>query len=140
LRTHDSTIRTSLRRHDGLEITHTGDGIEASFLAASKAVECAVAIQQAFADLNRNSPDNPIHVRIGINAGEPIVTEGRLFGTTIHTAFRICTRARPGQILASEVVYQLSAGKGFTFIDRGRAQLKGLSQRIHLYEVRWEAQ
>jgi class 3 adenylate cyclase len=35
LRTHDSTIRTSLRRHDGLEITHTGDGIEASFLAAS---------------------------------------------------------------------------------------------------------
>jgi len=140
LRTHDSIIRASLRRHDGLEIAHTGDGMEASFLAASKALECAVAIQRAFADLNRTSPDNPIHVRIGLNAGEPIPTEGRLFGTTIHTAFRICTRARSGQILASEVVYQLAAGKGFTFIDRGRAQLRGLSQRVRLYEVRWEGQ
>jgi class 3 adenylate cyclase len=64
--------------------------------------------------------------------------EGRLFGMMVHTAFRICTRARPGQILTADVVYQLCAGKGFTFIDRGRARLKGLQGSTHLYEVRWQ--
>jgi class 3 adenylate cyclase len=135
---HNDIIRDCLLRHHGTEVTHTGDGIEASFQAASTAVACAVAIQRAFADLNREVPDDPMQVRIGLNAGEPMPMEGRLFGMTVHKAFRICTRARPGQILTADVVYQLCAGKGFTFIDRGRARLKGLEGSTHLYEVRWQ--
>ena len=53
-----------------------------------------MAIQKALARHNREQPTNAIHVRIGINAGEPISTEGRLFGTAVHRAFRICARAR----------------------------------------------
>ena len=139
IRMHNAIIRDCLRRHDGTEITHTGDGIEASFHAASNALACAVSIQRAFADLNRDFPTNPIHVRIGLNAGEPIPMEGRLFGMTVHTAFRICIHAQPGQILTSDVVQQLAAGKGFTFIDRGRARLKGFLGSVHLYEVHWES-
>ena len=95
LRLHNAIIRECLRAHHGFEVTHTGDGVEASFLSASSAVACAVAIQQAFAQYNQEHPESPMRVRIGINAGEPILTEGRLFGTAVHTAFHICTRARP---------------------------------------------
>jgi class 3 adenylate cyclase len=137
LRIHDALIRGCLLQHNGTEVTHTGDGIEASFLSASSAVECAVAIQQAFAQHNREHADNLIRVRIGLNAGEPLPMEGRLLGTSVHTAFRICTRARPEQILASDVIHQLAAGKGFIFIDRGRVRLKGIPTRVRVYEVQW---
>jgi class 3 adenylate cyclase len=137
---HNAIIRNYLRTHRGLEVTHTGDGIEASFPSASSAVECAVAIQKGFLKHNQEHPNNPIRVRIGINAGEPIPTEGRLFGTAVHTAFRICARARPGQILVSDVIPQLVAGRGIAFADRGRVMLKGLPGRVRLYEVQWQSE
>ncbi len=139
LRTHNALVRGCLATHQGEEVTHTGDGIEASFVSASGAVECAVAIQTALARHNREQPTNAIHVRIGINAGEPITTEGRLFGAAVHRAFQICARARAGQILVSEVIHQLVAGKDFVLASRGRVTLKGL-ERVRLYEVAWTAQ
>jgi class 3 adenylate cyclase/tetratricopeptide (TPR) repeat protein len=137
IRLHNAIIRENLRAYRGFEVTHTGDGIEASFLAASNAVECAVAIQQAFAKYSEGHPNSPMRVRIGINAGKPIPTEGRLFGTAVHTAFHICNRARPGQILVSDVVYQLATDTSVVFINRGRIALKGLPERFRLYEVQW---
>jgi class 3 adenylate cyclase len=137
MRRHNAIIRDSLRVYHGAEITHTGDGIEAAFTSASSAVECAMAIQQAFAQHNQGHPSQSMHVRIGINAGEPIVTEGRLFGTAVHTAFRICDRAQPDQILISDVIHKLVMGKDFALVDRGRVVLKGFPGRLRLYEVRW---
>jgi class 3 adenylate cyclase/DNA-binding CsgD family transcriptional regulator len=137
MRRHNAIIRDCLRVYHGAEITHTGDGIEAAFTSASSAVECAMAIQQAFAQHNQGHPSQSMHVRIGINAGEPIVTEGRLFGTAVHTAFRICDRAQPDQILISDVIHKLVMGKDFALVDRGRVVLKGFPGRLRLYEVRW---
>ncbi len=139
LRMHNTIIRTCLREYHGTEVIHTGDGIEASFSSASNAIECAMAIQQAFTRHNQEYSHAPIRVRIGINAGEPISTEGRLFGTAVHTTFRICDCARPGQILVSDVVYHLAAGKDFLFVDRGPFALKGFREEIRLYELAWES-
>jgi class 3 adenylate cyclase len=138
LQTHNTIIRACLHEYGGSEVTHTGDGIEISFSSVSVAVECAVAIQQAFAKYSQEHPTHAIRVRIGLHAGEPIPTEDRLFGTAVHTTFRICNCAQPGQILTSEVIYQLAAGKGFTFIDRGYFTLKGFAEHFRLYEVPWE--
>jgi class 3 adenylate cyclase/tetratricopeptide (TPR) repeat protein len=135
---HNEIIRLCLATHDGTEITHTGDGLEASFDSASSAVACAVAIQQMFAQHNAEHPAEAIRVRVGVHAGQPISTEGRLFGTAVHAAFRICARAGPGQILVSDVVGQPVAGKGFVLSSRGRVALKGLPGRMQLYEVLWE--
>jgi adenylate cyclase len=138
LRIHNALIRECLHTYEGTEVTHTGDGIEASFRLASNAVECAIAIQRAFAQYNAANPTATIRVRVGINAGEPITSEGLLFGTSIHAAFRICTRARPGQILMSDVVRQLVAGRRFVFVNRGRVTLRGFQGRVQLYEVQWD--
>jgi class 3 adenylate cyclase/DNA-binding CsgD family transcriptional regulator len=138
LRIHNTIIRACLHEYGGSEITHTGDGIEASFPSASLAVECAVAIQRAFAKHNQEHPDTPLRVRIGLNAGEPIPMEGRLFGIAIHVTFRICACAQPGQILVSDVIRQLTAGKGFSFISCGDVALKGFSEHFRLYEVPWK--
>ena len=62
-----------------------------------------------------------------------------LYGTAVNLAARICANAEAGQILASDVVRQLAAGKDFLFAVRGEASLKGFDEPVRLYEVRWRA-
>ncbi len=82
----------------------------------SKALECAVAMQRAFAERNE-SAEEPINVRIGLNASEPIAEDEDLFGTAVNLAARICSQAEAGQILAPIVVRELAAGNQFMFAD-----------------------
>jgi class 3 adenylate cyclase len=138
LRTHNTILRDALKDHDGSEIKHTGDGIMASFASASRALESAIAMQRAFAQHNESNPDIPIRVRIGLNAGEPVAEEKDLFGTAVQLAARICAHAEPGQILASDVIQQLVAGKGFVCADQGEIGLKGFERPVRLHEVRWQ--
>jgi class 3 adenylate cyclase/pimeloyl-ACP methyl ester carboxylesterase len=166
LRAHNAVIREALAAHNGSEIKHTGDGIMASFPSASGALECAITIQKAFEKHNRvgaplgdgggvvgaapgagaggerrDTPE-PIRVRIGLNAGEPVAEDhpdghGDLFGTAVQLAARVCAQAEPGQILAANVVRELAAGKGFLFSDQGDIALRGFEDPVRLYEVRW---
>ncbi|OGO52403.1 MAG: hypothetical protein A2148_05755 [Chloroflexi bacterium RBG_16_68_14] len=137
LRAHNTIVRQALQAHGGAEIKHTGDGIMASFVSAARALECAVAIQRAVADYLAAHPGAPLGVYIGLNAGEPIAEERDLFGTSVDLARRICDKAEPGEILVSNVVRELAAGKGFLFSDRGEAPLRGFEDPVRLYEVRW---
>ncbi len=138
LREHNAVIRDALKTHGGSEVKHTGDGIMASFGSARGAVDCAIAIQRALA------LGDSVRVRIGLNAGEPVAEEhpdgqGDLFGTSVQMAARVCSQAEGGEILASNVVRELAAGKGFLFSDRGEFALKGFEEPVRLYEVRWQA-
>jgi class 3 adenylate cyclase/pimeloyl-ACP methyl ester carboxylesterase len=135
LRAHNSIVRDALKAQDGAEIKHTGDGIMASFATASKALACATAIQTALVERNE-AAEEPINVRIGLNAGEPVAEDEDLFGTAVQLAARVCARAQPGQVLASNVVRELSAGKGFLFSDQGDVVLRGFEDPVRLYEVR----
>jgi class 3 adenylate cyclase len=133
LREHNTIVREALSANGGSEIKHTGDGVMASFATASGALECAVAIQRAVAAQD----DANLQVHVGLNAGEPVAEDSDLFGTAVQLARRICDAAQAGEILVSNVVRELSAGKGFLFADRGGAALKGFEDPVRLYEVRW---
>jgi class 3 adenylate cyclase len=136
LRAHESIVREALQSHGGSEVKAMGDGFMASFASATWAVECAIAMQRAFAEYNETA-EEPIKMRIGLNAGEPIAEEKDLFGTAVNMAARIAAKAEGGEILASDVVRQLVAGKGFLFADRGEVELRGFEEAVRLYEVRW---
>lgn len=137
VRAHNDIVRKALRGHAGTEIKHTGDGIMASFALPSRAVECAITIQREVAAYVETNPDSPLRVHIGLNAGEPVVEERDLYGTAVQLARRICDRAQGGEILVSDVVRGLTAGKGFLFADRGAEALKGFEDPVRVYEVRW---
>jgi class 3 adenylate cyclase len=136
LRTHNTIVRDALKTHSGSEIKHTGDGIMASFASASRALECAIDIQRTLAQHNETA-EEPIRVRIGLNAGEPIAEEKDLFGTAVNLAARIAAQAAGGEILVANVVRELAAGKGFLFSDRGDVVLRGFEDPVRLFEVRW---
>ena len=136
LRNHERITREALKEHGGSEVKTMGDGFMASFSSATKALECAIASQRAFAEHNE-SAEEPIQVRIGLNAGEPIAEEDDLFGTAVITAARICAKAEGGEILTSDTVRQIVAGKDFLFSDRGDVALRGFEDPVRLFEVRW---
>jgi class 3 adenylate cyclase len=137
LRTHNQIVRECVQAHGGSIVKTTGDGFMASFPSVGRALDCAISIQKGLTQHNAAHPDIPIHVRIGLNAGEPVAEEEDLFGTAVQAAARICAQAMPGRILAADVVRQLAAGKGFRFADRGQTHLKGFEGRHRLHEVLW---
>jgi class 3 adenylate cyclase len=136
LRAYERIVREALSSHGGSEVKALGDGFMASFSSATRALECAIAMQRAFAE-HSESAEEPLRVRIGLNAGEPIEEEKDLFGMTVIVAARIAAKAAGGEILAANVVRELAAGKGFLFSDRGEVALRGFEGPVRLYEVRW---
>ena len=136
LREHERITRRLLEQHRGAEIKTIGDAFMASFGSVTKAVECAVALQKAFEERNA-SADEAVQVRIGVNAGEPIAEGRDLFGTAVTMASRIAGTAAGGEIVVSNVVRELAAGKGFLFADRGEFVAKGFEEPVRVYEVRW---
>ena len=68
LREHERITREVLKANGGTEVKTMGDGFMASFGSVTKAVECAVALQKAFA----GHEGEALNVRVGLNAGEPI--------------------------------------------------------------------
>ncbi|HLA19581.1 MAG TPA: adenylate/guanylate cyclase domain-containing protein, partial [Dehalococcoidia bacterium] len=192
LREHERITRECLKALGGSEVKTMGDGFMASFGSATRALECAIAMQRAFeersaslpahpvakgdspgrepvegrakpqpsahpfdsaqdrastgsarADRDVGAPTEAIRVRIGLNAGEPIAEDdpdgrGDLFGTAVIAAARIAAQAEGGEILVSNVVRELVAGKGFLFSSRGRTALRGFDDPVEVYEVRWQ--
>src|SRR5439155_10302488 len=65
LREHERITRDVLKAHGGTEVKTMGDGFMASFGSVTRAVECAVALQRAFADHDGEA----LNVRVGLNAG-----------------------------------------------------------------------
>ncbi len=133
LREHERVTREALREYGGTEVKAMGDGFMASFPSVQKALECAIALQESFA--SREIGGERLRCRIGINAGEPIQEEGDLFGTAVITAARIAGLAKGGEVLVSDVVRQLVAGKGFAFENRGEQPLKGISEPVRVWAV-----
>jgi len=136
LREHERIVREALKAHGGSEVKTMGDGFMASFSSATRALECAIAMQRAFAQHNESAGE-PIRVRIGLNAGEPIAEAKDLFGTAVNLAARIAAQAAGGEILVANVIRELAAGKGFLFADRGETALRGFEDPVRLFEVRW---
>jgi class 3 adenylate cyclase/pimeloyl-ACP methyl ester carboxylesterase len=136
LRDHERIIRAALEAHRGTEVKSMGDGFMAAFGSVTAAVDCAVSLQRRLAEHNA-TVDEPLGVRVGLNAGEPIAEDDDLFGSTVILAARIAACADGGEILVPEAVRHLLAGKPYRFHDHGENVLKGFDEPMHLYRVDW---
>ena len=117
---HDERMRFALAQHRGREIKTTGDGFLCLFDSSARAVRCAAELRDAVAELD-------IRIRAAIHTGEVELVAGDIRGVAVHTASRILALAAPGEILVSATTYDLLAGSGLSFVDRGSHELKGLT-------------
>ena len=134
---HDSIVRDALSALGGREIKHTGDGIMASFVSPAGAVRCAIQIQRGLEKHAQANPQNPLKVRVGAAAGEPVEQHNDLFGCTVQLAARLCAHAQPEQILVSNAIAELCIGKGLSFQDVGEVTLKGFGSPVRAHAAAW---
>jgi len=134
IRDHDEVVRRAINGHGGQVVKHTGDGVMASFLSVTRALETGGALQRELEQRNRDAAV-PFQVRVGIAAGEPVTADDDLFGATVQLAARLCSAAEPGAILISGAVRELAVGKGFTFEDAGELALKGFNPPVRAYRL-----
>ena len=133
-RDHTALLTRAVATHRGTFIKQMGDGILATFTAASAAVRCAVAVRAEIVARNMAAP-TALRVRIGLAAGEPIADGDDLFGSVVHLAARVCTAARPDEVLVTDTVYHLVDAKGFRFGPARSVRLKGFAQPVRVRPV-----
>jgi class 3 adenylate cyclase len=139
LKIHDRITREQIERHGGRDVKHTGDGFLASFARVTQAVECAQQMQRAFAVHRDENPNDPLHISIGMSAGEPISGGNDLYGSVVNLAARVCAEADKDEIRVAQVVKDLCLGKAFKFESCGEAELKGFSEPVPIFKVAWPA-
>jgi len=137
-RTHFGVLREALAATGGTEVKNLGDGLMVVFPAASGALACAVAMQQAV-DRDNAAAVWPLGLRIGVSAGEATRESTDYFGDPVIEASRLCARAEAGQILVTQLV-RANAGRRtpHAFTSLGELELKGLPDPVEALTVLWE--
>jgi adenylate cyclase len=140
LKRHQAVILPIIGDHGGRVIDTAGDGILAEFGSVVNAVECAIAIQRAMTERNAQVEEpRRMPFRIGVNQGDVIQDEVRIYGDGVNVAARLESIAEPGGICISGKVYDEITGKiPATFQDLGLQQLKNIAQLVRVYRVQAE--
>ena len=64
----------------------------------------------------------------------------KTFGSTVQIAARVCAFAAKDQIICTNVVRELaSSNRSLGFVDKGGHNVKGIKERMQMYEVPWSA-
>ena len=136
LRKHNALIREQLQAHDGYEVKTMGDGFMVAFQSAKKGLDCAIAIQRAFADHNAADGEH-VKVRIGLHAGEAIKDGDDFYGKNVILASRVAGKAVGGEILVSSLLRALveSSVDAGMFGEPREVELKGLTGSHTVYAV-----
>ncbi len=113
-------LREELERRGGTVEKFIGDAVMAVFGAPTaheddpeRAVRAALAIRDALTEMNDGDPDLDLHVRMGVNTGEALISlgasallgEGIAAGDVVNTAARLQTAAPVDGILVGETTY-----------------------------------
>ena len=126
---HDALVRSQLRRFDGREVKHTGDGFLSTFDGPARAIRCARVIADA-------APSElGLEVRAGIHTGEVEIVGSDLRGVAVHIAARVSALAGAREVLVSSTVKELITGSGIELADRGAHELKGVPGEWRIYSA-----
>ena len=134
---HQAEVLPLVTEFGGRVIDVAGDGILAEFQSAVAAVECAMQIQTRMARRNLGvSEARCMRFRIGVNLGEVVHDDARIYGDGINIAARLENLAAPGGISVSGKVREEVDGKlALGFNDLGLQALKNIAKPVQVYAL-----
>ena len=126
LAAHRRVLRAAFTARGGVEVDTQGDAFFVAFPTESGALEAARAIRDALRD-------GPIHVRMGLHTGTPLLTDEGYVGTDVHRAARIGAAGHGGQVLVSAATVALVGTDGL--IELGEHRLKDFDAPTPIYQL-----
>ena len=135
-------MRSATEQRHGTVIKTMGDEVMASFPSADEALNAAAQMQKQISTHAQLKVDGqPVAIRIGCHFG-PVVLEARdVFGSTVHTANRMTSQAKAGQIITTAATVEHLSPEwraACRLIDT--APIKGQGNEVPLYEVLWQTE
>jgi class 3 adenylate cyclase len=122
---HYACVRDELATWRGTLIDTAGDGLLATFDGPARAVRFGFAMIRADRELG-------LQVRVGVNCGEVERAGDAIRGISVTLTSRIASAAKPGEVLVSTTIRDLTPGSGLQFQDRGAHELKGIADSRQL--------
>ena len=126
-----------IQQHRGRVIDSPGDNILAEFASVVDAVQCSVAAQNEFKARNAELPENRrMEFRIGVNLGDVIEEENRIYGDGVNIAARLEALADPGGICISKTAFDQIETKlplGYEYL--GEQTVKNIAKPVGAYRV-----
>jgi len=126
-----------IQKHRGRVVDSPGDNILAEFGSIVDATECAVKIQEKLQTKNAElSEDKRLEFRIGINHGDVLEDEDRIYGDGVNIAARIEGLAPPGGICISRTTYDQIKNRlnlGYEYL--GDHSVKNISEPVRVYRI-----
>ena len=129
-----------IQHHHGRVVDATGDNLMAEFASVVDAVECSVGIQKELKTRNAELPETRrMDFRIGINLGDVIEEQGRIYGDGVNIAARLESLSEAGGICISGKTYDEIKNKlplGYKYL--GEQAVKNITEPIRTYQVLME--
>jgi adenylate cyclase len=137
LKSHLQAMGELVGKFNGRVVDIAGDNLLAEFASVMDAVQCALEIQQSLKARNEELPEiRRLSFRIGINLGDVIEEEGKLYGDGVNIAARIEQLAEGGGICISGAAYDQVRNKiPVGYEDQGEVSVKNVPDPIRVYRV-----
>jgi TolB-like protein/class 3 adenylate cyclase len=137
LTSYRSIISNFVQLYRGKVVDSPGDNVLAEFSTVVDAVKSAAEIQSELAKRNAELPiDKRMQFRIGINLGDVIEEEGRIYGDGVNIAARVESMAEAGGICISGTVYdQVEPKLDWNYEYQGEKHFKHISRPIRVYNL-----
>jgi len=136
-----NVISNLVKQSRGHVVDAPGDNILAEFASAVDAVKCTVKIQEALSARNsRLQDERKMQFRIGVNLGDVVEEQGRLYGDGVNIAARIEALAEAGGICISRNVFEQVKNKlklGYEYL--GEHKVKNIPEPVHAYRILMES-
>jgi TolB-like protein/class 3 adenylate cyclase len=133
-------MSTLIQQHNGKVIDSPGDNLLAEFASVVDALQCAVAVQKEITARNEGLSENRrMQFRIGINLGDVIQEENRIYGDGVNIAARLEGLSEPGGICISKTAFDHIESKlpyGYEFL--GDQTVKNIAKPVGAYRVLME--
>jgi TolB-like protein/class 3 adenylate cyclase/Tfp pilus assembly protein PilF len=137
LKQHQAVVLPMIAQFGGRVIDTAGDGILAEFPSVVNAVDCALAFQEVMARRNAAvDAARRMQFRVGINLGDVIYDDSRIYGDGVNVAARLENMAQPGGICLAEDAYRQVRGKlAARASSLGAQRLKNIADPVTVYRV-----
>jgi adenylate cyclase len=135
-------MRSATEQHQGSVIKTMGDEVMSTFPSADLALNAAAQMQQQISAHAQLKVENQaVAIRVGCHFG-PVVLENRdVFGATVHTANRMTSQAKAGQIITTAATVELLSPEWRAAARQiDVAIMKGQGSEVTLYEVLWQTE
>ena len=137
LEAYKQIISDLAKQHRGRVVDSPGDNLLAEFASVVDAVQCAVAVQKELQARNAELPENrKMLFRIGVNLGDVIEEESRIYGDGVNIAARLESLADPGGICVSKTAFdQIETKLPFGYEFLGEQTVKNIAKPVGAYRV-----